>query len=240
MRRLYLLLALWPALLQAAPETLRVAVASNFQPTLELIVEQFEQQHPGYQVDISGAASGILYNQIRHGAPFDLFLSADIEKIQRLEQENQLLASADYAKGKLVFWVPQAEQQVEASHWEQWDGRYAMANPTLAPYGRAASEVIQAIPPSRNSPVTAQNIAQSYQYVATGAVAGGFIAMSQAYQLPSAQYWEVDTRYYQPIVQRMGLLRDSPASRSLWQFLQSNTVKALIAEHGYLDESEYD
>ena len=87
--------------------SLRIAVAANFKPVLDELADRFEQKYR-HRVLVSSASSGILYNQISHGAPFDLFLSADDKRPRRLEQDDQIVPGSrhPYAFGRLVLWGP--------------------------------------------------------------------------------------------------------------------------------------
>ena len=127
----------------ASAATIRVAVAANFKPVLDVLAEQFEQKHNA-RVLVSSASSGILYNQITHGAPFDLFLSADDELPARLEQDGLIVPGSrqTYAYGRLVLWS-HLDNPLTLTTLDKYKGRLAIANPALAPYGLAAQQTLE-------------------------------------------------------------------------------------------------
>ena len=127
-----------------------VAVASNFIKPMKVIAERFEAE-TGHQAKLAFGSSGKLLAQITHGAPFDVFLSADKDKVTRLIDKDLAVKGSEfiYAKGRLVLWSAKSDaaestestESTEALRGvlEQGDFDYfAMANPKLAPYGAAA------------------------------------------------------------------------------------------------------
>jgi molybdate transport system substrate-binding protein len=238
MRLLALLLILFPHL-AAAGEAL-VAVASNFADTARRLAQEY-QAASGHRIRISSASSGKLFAQIRHGAPFDLFLSADAQRPRRLQQEGLTLSGSlrTYALGRLVFWDPDHRGDAEACRQRLRQAkRIAMANPRTAPYGAAARQVLQALGLRTVTPVLGENIAQAYAFTAAGSVDGGFVAASQlsAQAPPRGCRWPVPERLHQPLRQQMVLLqraRDNPAARGFHRFLQSPRAGELIRQAGY-------
>lgn len=169
----------------ALADSLHIAVASNFTPTLKQIAQQFEQQ-TGHQITLISGSTGKHYAQIRNGAPFDAFFAADSQRPKRLEQEGNALANSrfTYAIGQLVLWSPQANFFTDSSEILRQDHFHylAIANPKLAPYGQAAQQVMQAEgvwQSLQGKLVRGENIAQAYQYVQTGNAQLGFVALSQ-------------------------------------------------------------
>lgn len=219
-------------------DTLRIAVASNFAHTLQTLLTEFEKE-TGHKVEISSASSGKLYAQILHGAPFDIFLSADTNKPQRLAQQFPKSESTrfTYAIGRLVFWCP-AECEYPLSGIKANNLTIAIANPRLAPYGLAAQQTIDAFGLTSAKVVTGENIGQAYRFIESGNAAAGFVARSQvvAAKIPSEQYWLIPDEHHQPLEQA-GILTaqglNEPAAQAFVTYLLSTAVQARIAEHGY-------
>ncbi len=241
MKALLLLLCLSAATAGAAAEAVRIAVASNFAPVLAELVDAFSAAHPG-ELRVSSGSTGKLYHQITQGAPYDVFMAADVDTPQKL------LASGladpqhvyNYARGRL---------------WLMWHGRrpagdclsvlrqlrphpLAIANPRTAPYGRAALAVLDALDDApRPRLVRGENVAQTFQFVASGNAQAGLIAavhakaaqrLANACALPEA--------LHPPLTQQMVLLGAAaarPEVRAFWQFMHSAAASAIIAEHGY-------
>lgn len=191
-------------------DDLDVAVAANFLGTLQQLAPKFEQAS-GHHLIISSASSGQLYGQIKQGAPFDVFLSADSERPKQLESGGLGVAGSrfTYAIGTLVLWSPN-EGVVDADCKVLRGGELhmlAIADPKNAPYGAAAEQVLTAMGlwDSLNAAhhiAIAQDINQSYQFAASGNAQMAFIASSQLTTLkpgtagsscepPAAQYSEI-------------------------------------------------
>ena len=221
-----------------------MATASNFSRTVHRLVESFER-NTGHQVLISSASTGKLYAQIRHGAPYDLFLAADSARPERLEQEGLAATGSrfTYALGRLVFWVPQSEFKGAANVLMAKSNvrRIAIANPKTAPYGAAAQQVLEAIGLWRQLKgrlVRGENIGQTFQFVASGAAEMGFVAMSQLPEQSSSKgyRWLVQQELYRPIRQEVVLLKrgaDNPAAKAFLIYLRSEAARQLIMGQGY-------
>ncbi len=231
-------LAFWAAPLWGG-EAL-VAVASNFSTTAKVLVEHFQLQ-TGHQVKLAFGSTGKHYAQIRHGAPYDLFLAADRLRPQRLEQEGGAIPGSrfTYAHGQLALWRPDAKAVLGAETLKQMRGPIAIANPRLAPYGRAAQEVIQGLKLEaqlRPRLVMGENIAQTYQFVASGNAALGFVAYAQL-QRPGVELrgslWLVPQQLYTPIEQQAVRLTQNPVAMAFSRFLQSDEARTLIQAYGY-------
>ena len=223
----------------------QVAVAANFAVPLARLGEGFTSA-TGHTLKVSAGATGKFYSQIVAGAPFEVLIAADDETPKRLVAEGHGIAGSNfsYAIGKLVLWSAQPgfvddQGAVLAS------GKFlhvAIANPKVAPYGAAALEVLKArglrdaVTPRL---VTAESIAQAYQFVSTGNAELGFLALSQV-AMPgkpiTGSYWLVPPQLYGEIRQDAVLLKageKSAAARALLQYLKSPPAKAVIASYGY-------
>lgn len=245
MRRPFIaaLLALAASLAHAGE--VQVAVAANFAGPLARIGEGFTAA-TGHVLKISAGATGKFYTQVISGAPFEVLIAADDETPKKLAAEGHAVAGTNftYAIGKLVLWSAQPgfvddQGAVLASDKVK---HVAIANPKVAPYGAAAMEVIKArglsdaVTPKL---VTAESIAQAYQFVATGNAEIGFVALSQV-AVPGkptpGSYWAVPANLYGEIRQDAVLLKagaDNPAAKALLEYLKSEAAKKLIREFGY-------
>ncbi len=231
--------------IQVLAAEVSVAVAANFTAPMQKIAQAFEAE-TGHKAVLSFGSTGTLYAQIRNGAPFQILLSADDETPIKLEKEGLGVAGSrfSYAVGKLVLWSKQpglVDDKGEVLRSGRFQ-RIALANPKLAPYGAAAIEtmnklgVLQAL---LSRFVQGENIAQTYQFVATENAQLGFVALSQVYldgKVTQGSAWIVPSNLHAPIQQDAILLTkggDSPAAMALLQFLRGERAKALIRAYGY-------
>ena len=169
----------------AQADAVLVAVASNFAGPLAKLGEGFTAA-TGHTLTLIAGATGKFYSQIEAGAPFEVLLAADAETPQKLIQQGLAVAGSNftYAVGVLVLWSA-TPGYVDGQGAVLAAGRFnklAIANPKLAPYGRAGMEVLKtlglgdALAPKL---VTAESIAQAFQFVASGNAELGFVALSQ-------------------------------------------------------------
>ena len=231
-------------------EQVTAAIAANFAGTMKHLKPLFERES-GHRLVTSFASSGTLFAQIHNGAPFDVFLSADEQRPQQLINDGIAVADSPfiYATGLLVLWSSQPDlidpqgNILRAEHWPDKSIRHiALANPKTAPYGRAALqtlETMQLVDATKPYRVTGQNIAQTFQFVASGNAQLGFIAQAQVLALPENERgssWHVPEGMHKPIQQMAVMLnkgRDNSAARGFLHFLQSPQAKAIIRARGY-------
>jgi molybdate transport system substrate-binding protein len=223
---LLLLLFLSPT---AMSDTLRIAVASNFKPTLEQINLHFEAQS-GHKLLLSSASTGALTSQITYGAPFDLFLAADQAAPQRiLEQDaDKKDPTFCYAIGRLVL----AGAEGNLSRLADPELSLAIANPVTAPYGRAAQQVLsrkQFAPGNTRKLVRGNNAVQAHQFWYSGAVDLALIPKAHAPQ----DAVEIPSEWHDPLEQHAVVLRTSPAMDTYLEWFRSDTVRSLIIQAGY-------
>jgi len=223
----------------------QVAVAANFAEPVKAIAAVLEKT-TGHRLRISTGASGAIYTQIKNGAPFDVFLSADNERPAMLEKDGlaQPGTRFTYATGKLVLWSAKAGRvDTNGAVLKAADlGKVAYANPKTAPYGAAAVQVLEkldlkdAISPKL---VQGESIGQAYNFVKTGNADVGFVALSQVLsggRLKEGSMWMIPQANYDPIRQDAVLLKrgaDNAAAKALLQLLQSPRIKDLIRSYGY-------
>ena len=218
-------------------DEVRIAVASNFSLVSVPLGEVFTQT-TGHEIIMSYASTGKLYAQIVNGAPFDVFLAADL--LRPLKLETELLSVPDtrftYAVGQLVLWSPKKFLDVDTALRKMEFRHFAIANEKLAPYGRAAMEYLSYLGLWDNIQkqlVRGENISQAFHFVATESAQLGLVAKAQA-KNREGTYYLVPESHYSSIQQQAVLLQEKPAARMFMTFLQSSEGKAIIKEHGYL------
>ncbi|MEQ9103438.1 MAG: molybdate ABC transporter substrate-binding protein [Rhodothermales bacterium] len=233
---------------------IRVAVASNFAPALEALAHAFEAQ-TGHVVTPVPGSTGKLYAQIRNGAPFDAFFAADVERPRLLEEEGRAVPGTrfTYAIGTLVLWSPDPDlvdadgAVLNPAEGDAGAFRFrflALANPTLAPYGKAAEQVLRARgvwDALQDRMVRGENIGQAYQYVYSGNAELGFVALSQlmgpggvATDIGrTGSRWEPPQALYDPIAQQAVLLTENKVARDFLDFVRSPAARDIIHGYGY-------
>ena len=243
--RLSLLLVSAALTTPALAAEVQVAVAANFSAPLKAIGEKFAQD-TGHQLVISSGATGQLYTQIKNGAPFEVFLSADDSTPAKLEGEGAAVKGSrfTYAIGTLALWSPKTGYvDGEGAVLKRNDfAHLAVANPKTAPYGLAATQVLAKLGLAeaiKTKLVEGQNITQAYQFVATGNAELGFVALSQIYQdgkVKEGSAWIVPAELYEPIRQDAVLLekgRDQAAAKALLAYLKGPQAAAVLKAYGY-------
>ena len=223
-------------------DQIQVAVASNFTSAIKQIKQQFESK-TGHEVILAFGSTGKHYAQIKNGAPFDLFLAADVRRPKLLEEEGNAIAGTryTYALGRVVLWSARpgyVDDKGEVLKNREYT-YLAITNPKLAPYGQAAKEVLLAMSlweELRPIMVRGENVAQTFQFIKSGNAALGFVAYSQIKQ-PSAEmsgsYWEVPQSMYRPIEQQAVILKESEAARQFWNYLKGQDARRVIEAYGY-------
>lgn len=229
----------------ARAESVQVAVAANFSAPMQAIAAEFEKSS-AHRVIAAYGATGQFYAQISHGAPFDLLLAADDSTPAKLEQDGAGVPGSrfTYAVGALALWSPRAGY-VDAEGAVLGSGTFrhlAIANPKTAPYGLAATQVLDGLGLRQalaGRLVEGQNIAQAYQFVASGNAELGFVALSQVYkdgQITGGSAWLVPSEMHDPIRQDALILakgKDNPAARALVEYLRGAKAAEVIRAYGY-------
>lgn len=229
----------------AHAEQVSVAVAANFTAPMQKIAAAFEAD-TGHKAELSFGATGKFYAQITNGAPFQILLSADDTTPAKLEREGKVVANSrfTYAIGTLVLWSAK-EGYVDDKGAVLKNGDFkhlAIANPKLAPYGLAATQVMDKLgltPTLQPRFVQGENIAQTYQFVATGNAQLGFVALSQVMvdgRIAQGSAWQVPADMHEPIRQDAALLetgKGNAAATALMQYLKTDKAKSIIKSYGY-------
>jgi molybdate transport system substrate-binding protein len=233
------------ALNVAHADTVSVAVAANFTAPMHKVVAAFEAD-TGHKVELSFGATGKFYAQITNGAPFQILLAADDTTAAKLEREGKVVPNSrfTYAIGTLVLWSAK-EGTVDAQGAVLKTGNFkhlAIANPKLAPYGVAATQVMDKLGVGTTLQprlVQGENIAQTYQFVATGNAQLGFVALSQVMvdgKISQGSAWQVPSDMHEPIRQDAALLnsaKGNSAAAALMQYLKGDKARAIIKSYGY-------
>jgi molybdate transport system substrate-binding protein len=232
------LMLLWCAT-SAAAQTLSIAAASDLQSALPVIAEQFEKD-TGRKVTVTFGSSGNFYAQIQNGAPFDLFLSADLDYPRRLENSGTGVSGSlvEYARGRLVLWTRRDSGiDLAAGLKTLIDAkvrRIAVANPEHAPYGRAAVAAMQAegvYTAVRGKLVMGENISQAAQFAESGSADVGIIALSLALTPTlknSGSYVDVPDNAYPPIQQAAVVVATSRQKDLARQFIETLKTPAIV------------
>jgi molybdate transport system substrate-binding protein len=232
--------------------TLVVAAASDLRFALSEIVARFEAAHD-VTVQLTFGSSGWLAAQIEHGAPFDLFLSADEPLVARLADAGAIRRDTIrvYAEGRIVLWV-RTDSALEIANWTAavTDPRVrflAIANPVRAPYGRAAEQALRAAGVHarvRAKIVMADDVSQTLQLVQSGNADAGMVAASLAVAPPvtgTGRYQTIPARLHQPIRQSLGVVaraRERDAAGALAAFLTSPIGRAILRRHAFVIPGE--
>ncbi|WP_297322504.1 molybdate ABC transporter substrate-binding protein [uncultured Bartonella sp.] len=218
-----------------------VAVAANFTDPVKEIAEQFKEK-TGHGATLSFGATGNFYQQIKNGAPFEVFLAADTERPTKAVEEGYAVKGTEftYAIGTLVLWSakeglvkgPETLTDSNITH-------ISYCNPDAAPYGKASVETMDALKVHdriKDKLVEGQNISQAYQFVKTGNAEIGFVALSQIINEKGGSKWVVPQNYYNPIRQDAVLLKtgeNNEAAKAFIEFLKGPEAATIIKKYGY-------
>ncbi len=228
---------------------LLVAVAANFAETAALLRSEFESGS-NHKLQLVVGSTGMLYAQIRQGAPYDLLLAADQRRPELLEAAGLAVAGSrhTYAVGRLVLWNPKLGRTLPERadaltlYLADTTGKIAIANPELAPYGAAALSTLARLGVAeqlREQIVRGENVGQAFALVATGNAELGFVALSQLLNqdsVPRGSRWEVPARMHPAILQDAILLStaaNKPAAIAFLDFLVSPGAQRIIERRGY-------
>ena len=243
--------------LSSEPEKLHIAVASNFKHVHQALATEFEAQYAlnsersAPKIVSSSGSSGTLFAQIKHGAPYDIFLSADQMRPDTLIELGLALKQSRtiYAQGQIVLWQPKAAKPFDINIFKTYADKYALANPKLAPYGAASQAIMKKSgfwQTKDHSRIVAQNIATAFQYIASGSIKMGWVAFSQLKQweqrsaIPKHSYWLPPINSY-PVIHQVAVQLTRAENKTLaaeyLAFLSAPKAQTLIRSFGYLSPS---
>jgi molybdate transport system substrate-binding protein len=232
-----------------APSTVRIAAAADLKFALDELIREFAKSHPEIPVHATYGSSGLFYTQLTNNAPFDVFLSADMEYPRQLVAQGLALPDSEflYAIGRIVVWVPNQsvldlKQLGLQALVDPSVKRVAIANPRHAPYGRAAEAALRATgvyEAVHDRLVLGDNVAQTAQFVESGAADVGMIALSLALapaMRDRGRFWEVPLELYPQLDQGgviMSACQNPSAARTITDFLRSSTGRAIFRRYGF-------
>ncbi|NUO10299.1 MAG: molybdate ABC transporter substrate-binding protein [Candidatus Brocadia sp.] len=231
-----------------ADEKILIAAAANLNPAMNDICKGFEKTYPTIDVEVSYGSSGNFFAQIKQGAPFDIFFSADTTYPARLEEEGLTVKGERriYAFGSIVLWIPKksALNPRKGLHivLDPKVKKLAIANQRLAPYGMAAEEALRHYglwDKVQDKLVFGENISQTAQFVQSGAADVGIIALSQAISPKmesDGDYWVIPAESYNKLGQAYVVLqrgKDKPGVRKFLEFVQEKKGEKIFSQYGY-------
>ena len=233
---------------QSPPSVLTIAAAADLKFALDDLVKQFEEKYPATKVNVTYGSSGNFFAQFQSGAPFDLFFSADIAYPRKLAEKG--LGADDvflYAIGCIVVWVPKdspvaVDKLGIKALLEPSIRKIAVANPEHAPYGRAAVAALKALnvyDQVASRLVYGENIAQTAQFVQSGAADVGILALSLAVapQMRDAgRFWQVPLDAY-PRMEQGGIIlksaKDLETARAFRDFVLGDHGREVLKHYGF-------
>ena len=229
------------------PQRITLAAAADLNFAMPEIASRFRAASPAVELRIAYGSSGNFFAQIGNGAPFDVFLSADVEYPRKLAAAGIGVGNSvfTYGVGRLAVWVPAASPLDPATALRAPSMKHlAIANPQHAPYGRAAQAALrtlglyQSVEPKL---VLGENVAQTLQFVESGAADAGIVALSLALAPPvraRGRYWEIPLDAYPRLEQGGIILRDSRAARDFRAFLLSAGGRHILRKYGFFVTGE--
>lgn len=223
-----------------------IAAAADLKFALDEIVSGFRKEHPGDEIRVTYGSSGKFHTQIRQGAPYDLFFSADIAYPRELARIG--LAASEvrpYAFGRIVLWssAMDATRMTLPTLADSNINRIALANPKHAPYGKRAEEALRALglwEKLQPKLVFGENIAQAAQYVQSGNVPVGIIALSLAVNPELAKrggYYLIPEHLHQPLEQGYMITRQgggNPLAKKFAGYMDSGKARSVMARFGFV------
>jgi molybdate transport system substrate-binding protein len=238
-----------PGAAAAAPRgRLSVAAAANVKLAMDELAKGFAAERPGVDVAVTTGASGTFFAQIQSGAPFDVFFSADRDYPKKIAEAGLAAAEGEvvYAIGKLVVWAPrdspaELERRGLAALADPRVKQIAIANPALAPYGRAALAALEAaglLDAARPKLVLGQNVSQAAQFAQSGGADAAFIPLSLAFspELSAGKVLPVPPGSYPALEQSAVVLRsakDPALAKAFVAFVTGAKGRAILARYGY-------
>ncbi|WP_346796158.1 molybdate ABC transporter substrate-binding protein [Halomonas sp. Bachu 37] len=228
-----------------ASEPIRIAAASDLRYALDDIIENYHQAHPDADIEVIYGSSGKMTTQIIHGAPYDMFFSADIAYPEKLQELGMTATEPSiYAIGRIVIW----SSTLDAASLTLEDlgsdaiRRIAIAQPNHAPYGLRAQEALQSAgvwEAVQDKLVFGENIAQTAQMARTGAAQVGIIALSLARfpELAEHGHHLIDERLHKPLTQGYIVTRhgkDKPQARAFADYMESDAAHGIMSRYGFV------
>jgi molybdate transport system substrate-binding protein len=231
----------------AHAQQLAVAAAADLKFAITDVAAQFETK-TGMKVNVTYGSSGNFFAQLKNGAPFDVFLSADIDYARNLQEAGLAEPGtlSRYATGRIVIWAPENSPfDVSESGWkallDERVKKIAIANPEHAPYGRAAVAAMQKAgiyDQVKSKLVFGENISQAAQFVQSGNAQAGILALSLAVSdaMKDGKRWDIPEDLHPPIEQAAIVMKNAKnkeAARAFLEFVKSDTGRAKLLKYGF-------
>jgi molybdate transport system substrate-binding protein len=232
-----------------AKEKILIAAASDLNPALSDICRVFEKENPNTKIDISYGSSGNFFAQIKHGAPYDIFFSADSFYPERLEEEGYAIKGKRqlYGVGRIVLWIPKKSilnvQEGLSIILDPEVKKLAIANPKHAPYGRAAEEALRYYnlwDKVQGKLIFGENVSQAAQFIQTGNADAGIIALSLALSrnmIHTGDYWIVPDKSHNELAQTNIVLqrgKNRPVVKTFLEFVQGEKGRKILSDYGFI------
>jgi len=244
-RMLVVILWLFLAFKNSMAEVIRVFAAADLQYALKEIAQEYMKANPQDRVKLVFGSSGKGAIQIRKGAPYHLFFSADMKYVEELHREGYTITQPKaYAVGRIVVWV-RKDSGLDPSSFPDIlfrANKIAIANWEHAPYGQAAKEALESygvFEKVKNKLVLGENISQTASYVYSGAADVGIIALSLALSptmKEKGKYWLIPQERHRPIVQGYGITKFgeySSSARRFYNFIETKTARNILLKYGF-------
>lgn len=230
----FLFFALFISCSSSSENILLIAVSANMGATAQGLKEAFERE-TGIACELIISSSGKITSQIMAGAPYDIFLAADMKYPQVLFLKGlSEQAPKTYARGQLVLWSMKLHKPME----EIKNGeKIAIANPDTAPYGRAAKQVLDRLLIAEGNLIYGESVGQTNQFIETGSVSAGFTSLSTVLskELRGKGFWSiVPDSLYTPIYQGIAVIGTGDADqKAFFEFMFKNKAKSILTSYGY-------
>jgi molybdate transport system substrate-binding protein len=244
-RLLLIIFWLFLAFKSSMAEVIRVFAAADLQYALKEIAQEYMKANPQDRVELIFGSSGKGAIQIRKGAPYHLFFSANMKYVEELHREGYIITQPKaYAIGRIVVWV-RKDSGLDPSNFPDVlfrANKIAIANWEHAPYGQAAKEALESygvFEKVKNRLVIGENISQTASYVYSGAVDVGIIALSLSLSptmKEKGRYWLIPQERHRPIVQGYGITKfgeNSPSARRFYNFIETKTARDILLKYGF-------
>jgi molybdate transport system substrate-binding protein len=231
-----------------APRPLLIAAASDLKFALDEVITAFQKAHPQHRPQPAYGSSGTLFAQIENGAPFDVFLSADVSFPRRLAESGRAQKESLflYATGHLVVWIPETSpldlaQLGARALLDPRIRKVAIANPEVAPYGAAAVAALRHLgmhDALQAKLVRGENVAQAAQFVQSGAADAGIISLSLALspKMKDGRRWEVPPDSF-PVLEQAAIICNKGANpegaKAFCEFLRGVSGRAILQRYGF-------
>ncbi len=226
----------------SAAQNLKIFAASSTKFAMQEIVEEFKQQHPKESIEVTYSATGKAYAQLLNGLSYDIFMAADSLYPKKIAEDGNALGEAKvYALGRLAVYVHDANLLKDGleSLKNKSVKHISIANPRVAPYGAAAMETLKnynLLDDIKSKLVLGDNIAQSVQFVESGAAEVGIVAFSLIKNKEKNHYFLIDTNKYKPLEHSFVITKyakEKPLAQEFADFILSQKSQEIFKKYGF-------